>query len=272
VLNWVILTLSTVLGLLTASAAFGQACPNKTTLDALQLNLTAAEEAFAELDVELFSRSMEDLSLKLPCVRDLVPPKVAARYHRVLGISLYANGEEIEAFQALRAARVLDTEYSFPAGMFPPGHELVVRFQGIDLKERSQGRVLGARDLTIHFDGTTTRKRPSRRATLLQMSTPDGSVLSTRFMQPADTMPKYETRPRLRKPIIIATGIATGLAAAFYGGAMISNAEFNKDNPNYEREDLEKLRRQTHALVGVSAGFAGLAIGGGITIAIVSDR
>lgn len=255
-----------------AASASAQSCPNRTTLAELEQNMDATENAFINMDVELFTRSIEDLGLKLPCVRDTLPPKVAARYHRVVGIRLYANGNEMEAFQALQAARTLDAAYTFPAAMFPPGHELVVQYDALDPKDRNQGRVLKPRDLIVHFDGTETRKRPVGRATLLQLVTKDGAIRTTRFLQPNDLMPNYEARPRLRKPILIGTAISAGIAAALYVGALLSESEFNKDELWYTMADLERLRRRTNTLVGLSATFAGLAIGGGITIVIVGDR
>lgn len=254
------------------SSAFGQACPNRTTLEGLQENLLAAETAFSELDVESFSRSLEDLALKLPCVRDAIPADVAARYHRVLGVSLYANGEEIKAFHALQAARTLDQEYQFPEGMFPAGHALVVQFNNLDPKERHKGRVLAPRALNVHFDGKQTRKRPVGRATLLQLSTEENMFRSTQFLHPTDPMPNYEARARLRKPLLIGVSITAALATLFYGSALASRAEFNKQDPRYSLDDLERLQKRTNTLVGVSATLGGLALGGGITVVIVGDR
>ena len=171
------------------SPTWAQSCPNRATLVDLTKNMDATEAAFADLDVELFSRSIEDLVLKLPCVRDVIPAEIAARYHRVLGIRLFTNGNELEAFQALQAARTLDSEYRFPVGMFPAGHALVVQYDALDPKPRIKGRELAPRDLMLLFDGTETRKRPAGTATLLQLATRDGVIRSTQFLQPNEPMP-----------------------------------------------------------------------------------
>ena len=62
------------------------------------------------------------------------------------------------------------------------------------------------------------------------------------------------------------------LAAGLYGGALLSKAEFEKENSRTTLDDLKRYQRRTNRLVGFSATFAGLALGGGITIVIVGDR
>ena len=255
-----------------SSPSKAQSCPNRTTIEDLQQSMSATEAAFADLDVELFSRSTEDLAIKLPCVRDTIASDVAARYHRLVGIRLFTNGNELEAFQALRAARILDNAYRFPEGMFPSGHELVVQYDALDTKERVKGRVLAPRTLNVLFDGIQTRKRPVGRATLLQFVTKEGTVRTTRLLQANEPMPTYESKPRLRKPILIGTTIASVLAASLYGGALASKAEFENQSARTTLDDLQRWQRRTNRLAGFSATFAGLALGGGISIIIVGDR
>jgi len=260
------------LGLVLHVGAEAQTCPNRTTLADLEATMASTEAAFADLDVALFSSAMEDLSVKLPCVRDAIPATVAARYHRVVGIRLFTDGQELEAFQALQAARILDMSYHFPAGMFPPGHALVVQYNALDSRERTKGRELAPRDLRLFFDGAETRRRPAGRATLLQFATTDGVIRSTQFLQTTAPMPVYESRQRLRQPIAIGTTIAAGLAAALYGGALLSKTAVQNQNPRYDMDDLTRLKQRTNVLVGLSATFASLAVGGGLSIAIVGDR
>jgi hypothetical protein len=255
--------------IVTASA---QTCPNQTSIADLTSNLQTAETAFTAMDVEQFSRALEDLALKVPCVREPLIPTLAARFHRVTGIRLYASANEIQAFQALQAAKVLDPDFLFPEGMFPPGHDLVEHYNSLSTKERVEGRIPAPRNMSVLFDGIATRKKPAGRATLLQFTSKDGVVRSTQFLNPGDPLPQYEARPPIRKPILIGTLVAAGIATGLYGGALLSKAEFNRENSRLDMDQLEGLRKRTNSLVALSGIFAGLSIGGGITIIVVGDR
>ena len=252
--------------------AWSQSCPSRTSLDELQANLDQAETAFIELDAALFSKSLEDLSIKLPCVRDLIPKSLAARYHRVWGIHQFSQGDELQAFQTLQAARVLEPGYTFPEGMFPSNHTLVVQYQRLKIKPRSSGRVANPRNLEIYFDGEKTRQRPAGQSTLLQISSKSGEIRTTEFLPIASPMPNYEATQRLRKPLAIGTSAAAVLAGVFLGASAFSRAQFNADDPNYTLDDLERLKRNTNTLAGVSIAFASITVIGGTSIIAVGDR
>ena len=255
-----------------SDVGFAQSCPSRTSLQDLSQNLEQAENAFIELDAALFSKSLEDLSIKLPCVRELIPTKLAARYHRVWGIHQFSQGDELQAFQTLQAARILEPDYTFPERMFPENHTLVVQYQRLKIKPRSNGRVPNARTLNIFFDGEKTRQRPAGQSTLLQISSKKGEVRTTEFLPIASPMPNYEAKQRLRKPLAIGTGVAALIAGAFLGASVSSRSTFNNEDPQYTRDDLTRLRKQTNTLAGISIAFTGAAVIGGTSILIVGDR
>ena len=261
-----------VFALVSSPNAYGQACPNETDASELSTTLENAEQAFMAMNADGFSTALEDLAVKLPCLRETIQPVLSARYHRVIGIQRYAAGDELGAFEALKASRILDPNYGFDAKMFPPGHQLVVQYQTLPSKDRDSGRVAASRDLLFVFDGVETRKRPAGRAALLQMTTEDGVVRSTAYLGPLDPMPNYEAKTRLRKPLLIGTAILAGMSLISYGGAMASKNAFEKHNPRLSLQELENIKSRTNALVGVSATLGGLAVGGGITVLIVGDR
>lgn len=266
------LLLFVICGLLFPSISLAQSCPSRTSIQELTENLDQAETAFIELDAALFSKSLEDLSIKLPCVRELIPVPLAARYHRVWGIHQFSQGDELQAFQTLQAARILEPEYTFPEGMFPANHTLVTQYQRLKTKSRSVGRVANPRTLDIFFDGKKTRQRPAGQSTLLQISSKTGDIRTTEFLPIASAMPIYESKPRLRKPLAIGTGVAAVLAGVFLGASASSRTAFNNEDPDYTLDDLTRLRQQTNTLAGISIAFVGITVVGGTSILAVGDR
>ncbi len=84
-----------------------------------------AEGSFRDLDDAGFRDRFNELAgILLPCTGDLVPPPLAARYHRLMAIHLYGLGDRDGAVDSIRAARWTADGDALPADLLAPTHEL----------------------------------------------------------------------------------------------------------------------------------------------------
>jgi len=257
--------------LLIASTARAADCTTRVSASALAAELDTAERAYATLDVVAFSTALDAAAMDLPCLGELVPPTLASRYHRDVGLRLFIERDEDRAARAFASARVADASGRFPDGMLPPGHAVLVL-----LDAREPGPTLRIAEPiagSVALDGTVGLERPSERPSLVQVMDGDGAVIATRYLFPSDAMPPYPakalpavsatSRPRVRTPVLVTSGASAVAAGVLYGLAASAESQFKDASNDATIEELDALRETNHAMVWTSAGFGAVAVAGG---------
>jgi hypothetical protein len=235
--------------------------------------LDTAEAAFAAFEVEAFTEAMDDAALTVPCLEDVVAPSLAARYHRLVGLDSFVGREEARAERAFAAARSIEPGATLPVTLVPEGHEVHALFSRYDLGAWRSDTLPPPAAGAIVLDGTPGRERPVDWPVLLQIVDGDESVALSAYLFPGDAVPAYpvdpawlrrEARRKRTRVALYGTAIGAAVASGFvYGLAAASASSFHEDHPDWTTHDLEAQRARTNALVGASAGLAGIAVGTG---------
>ena len=109
--------------LVVALALAAPACPQVVPLPAWTTQVGQAEAAFAARDEAAFDAAMTHLADDLSCLDAVLEPALAGRYHRLIGLRLYARGDQEGARLAFAAARTVDPFGALPSELLPAGHE-----------------------------------------------------------------------------------------------------------------------------------------------------
>lgn len=249
------------------SAVAAAGCLGRSEATTLSARLTDAEAAYAALDDEGFARSMDDVTLLLPCLGDVVPAPDAARLHRMKALQQYGLGDSDAAVSSLVAARALEPAYTFPDALLPPDHELRQMYEALDDDAGDSKRPPQPREGELVFDGTPSPRRPLDHSTLVQWSR-DGQVVGTRLLQPADPLPPFDARPRDRMRLLGVSAALLAVSATSYGLAMSTHGPFWDTSSQPQRADLVRLQSEsvTFTAVSVTSGVLGL---GGLSLAFL---
>jgi len=248
-------------------------CPAATAPADLAARLDTAEQAFAAFEVDAFSVAMDDAALAVPCLEAVVPPSLAARYHRLVGLDSFVGREEARAERAFAAARSVEPGATLPTTLVPEGHEVHALFERYDLGAWRTDTLAPPAGGTIVLDGTPGRERPVDWPVLVQIVDSDESVALSAYLFPGDAMPPYpvdpvwlrkEARQKRTRLVLFGTAIGSAVASGFvYGLAAASASSFHDDHPDWGTDELDAQRARTNTLVGVSAGLAVVAVGTG---------
>ncbi len=255
---------------LAVSASANAACLSTSAVSELQLRLGTAERAYLDLDASGFGQALDDARLMLPCLGGLVGPPMAAHYHRLEGIRLYAAGEQDKALSAMRAARVLEPTYRFSDDLLPPEHALRLAFEALGSAEGRTERPPQPREGELAFDGTRGPRRPTDRATLVQLVGPEGAVTATAWLAPGAPLPEYRARPRTRDRLFLGSALLFGASGALYGWAWTTHKPF-ADPDVADLAELEALQAKSRAL-SASSGAAFALAAGGFVLALVNEN
>lgn len=261
-------------------ASASEVCPEAFSLSDWTRDLDRAEDRFAELEVGAFHAAMDAAAVRLPCLAEAVPPSLAARYHRLVGVALYARDDEEGARLAFAASRFVAPDADLEARLLPEGHEARTLFATATTPGERE-RVPGPAEGALLFDGTPSLERPLDRPTVAQVLGPDGTVRASGYLGVGDALLPYTpvaggvrgaSTPGQRRRqgarwaglgVGIAAGAATGL---LYGLATASAQRFDDDTftADYTHADLLAHRRRTNDLV-LGSGAAGAVAVAGIT-------
>lgn len=258
-----------------------ESCPEgpERSVQELSDGLDGALDAYAAADVDAFLERTNELNAMLPCLAEPISRDVAAAAHRIRGMRAFIDRQPVVARNAFSAARALEPAYSFPTSLVPEGHPLAKAYAHAP-EAPTTDPVEPARSGHLRFDGRRSNDRPTSRNTVAQLLDREGGVTRTAYLLPAEPMFPYEPgRPDsgasgdgsgmgLSVPLAIGAGAAAVLASVSYGLAGASYAEYGND-PYLEHKD--GLRGRTNALVGLSAGLGGAALGAGIGAVVVGQ-
>jgi hypothetical protein len=265
--------------LLLSQALAAPLCPaSGAEVDA---TVAEAEAAFGQLDEGALTRALSDAMVEVACLREPIPPVVAARLHRAQALRAFVLGKDGEARRALHAATVLDPSGDFPLSLIPADHPI----RGLRVApagQPAQSSVPPASDgLTVYFDGSATLSRPADRPTVFQVADAGGSMLQGQYLTADTALPPYargpktasatvqRPKPRLSVPLAILGGAAVLAGGAAYAGAGVSHAAF--EDPETRVSELEGLRDRTNTLVYASAGLVGVGVASGLGAVVVAS-
>ena len=239
------------------------ACLTNSSGAELDERLLAAEAAYADLDPQAFGRALDDASLLLPCLSDVLSPAMSAQYHRLRGLRYYATGEQESALHALQAARTLEPGYVFPDELLPPDHALRRTFETLPTTESRTERPPQPAAADLVFDGVPGPRRPVERATLVQLVDPDGAVSQTAWVPPDAELPTYRARPRARNRLLAVSSTLLVASAGLYGAAWTTHAPF--DDPAVDDiAVLESIQARSRTLSALSGAALVLGASGGV--------
>ena len=235
------------------------ACPSAVAPDAWSATVSRAEASFAARDEPGFDAAMSAAAADVPCLGAVVPPALAARYHRLVGLRLYARGDLAGATLAFAAARAVDPFGALPSALLPPGHEA----RALSASAATPGVVQSAAPVAagnLYFDGGRTLDRPVDRPTLAQVEV-HGRVSASGYLAPEDPLPVYPAASRHPTAhwVTGAAGVVLAAVSAVCYGLALADAD-TLEGPlpagQYAREDVVALQSHANGLV-VASGAAG---------------
>lgn len=245
-----------------APAAAAPSCPAPRRAAELTETLDGALGAYADLDLDAFALRVDQVDIVLPCLGDVVEPRLAAHYHRIDALRLHTAGTEGDALDAaLLAARAVAPEFAFDDATLPPNDAFRHRYDAVEVDRQRTRTAPAPREVTLVFDGVPTRERPIDRATLVQVLDPAGAVLQTVHLLPGDPLPPYETIPRLRRRLTASAGVEAGIAAALLGTSVVLASGFHEPGRDVDLDQLARERAAINALFWSSVGFGAAASG-----------
>jgi hypothetical protein len=255
----------------TAWAATG-ACGEPLTRDDLRAAIERAEGSLVELDDAGFRDRFNELAgIVVPCMGDLVPPDLAARYHRLMGIHLLAMGDHEAATASVVAARSAAGDLALPGDLL--AGELKDAWASASGPGKTR-KVPEPRTGAVAFDGVAQRERPVEAPTVVQLFDASGRAVATEYVGAGDPLPTYAAIPR-RRNSLIAVGIGGGAVAvgSWLGAALVRGDLFAMAaDPSAPADALDSRRATANTLSVVGAIGATVAVGGAAGALAVGPR
>lgn len=263
-------------------------CAAPATRADLQDTLQRAESAFSALDVETFTRSMDDAIFLVPCLTEVVEAPSIARLHRLQGIRQFVANQEDRAVEAFAAARATDAAYQLPVWLVPEGSAIRDLYGRMPLENGTSETVPAPVAGALRFDGVVSQDRPGSWSSFLQILDGTGKVVATAYLFPGDALPAYTaqepvavatapsggTRRPSRKVGLALASVSAGAvlgAGALYGLASASAADFSEDHPEWDESDLLLSRSRTNNLVIASGALGAVAAATGLCAALIVE-
>jgi len=270
-----------------AASALAADCPAPAAPGEIGAVLDAAEAGFASLAPDVFIDRLDEATLLLPCLDEVIAPSLAARWHGLSGLRLYTAGRVDDARASFASARAADPTWTLSEALVPAVHDVrsligaPASTGGDALEPPATGR--------LFVDGADSATRPADRPVVVQWSEA-GTVGFTSYSWPGDALPTYPRAlqdtapvlathpelPRVEPPrrkwgLLVAGGVAAGASAVLYGlgAAGQQHTLHGTLDTGVDRAELESMRARTNAFVVSSGVTAGLAAAGVVTFAVV---
>jgi hypothetical protein len=269
------------LALLLSSLA-AAACDAPTDASALQAYLTAADQAYEQLDIPRFKSNAETAANAAPCLDEPLTPDLAGSMHRVAGMLAFVERDPDLAEQRFAAARVATPDYAFPTTMVPDGHPLRTHYAAIDLSKVPVLPVVPTNDGAILLDGRPSLKRRDGLPVYFQRLDRDAVVTTTRLLSGSAPLPDYPKAPprgaagtkRIAGPALMigglgATALGIGLALAARSGVCERAVGSCDPATGKIQDDARAANRSIRTGMAVT-GVGVAAIGAGVVITLGS--
>jgi len=263
-----------VLTSLLTGGAYAVECGDPVSPAELEEVLVAAESEYIDLNEAGFrDRVNEAAGLFLPCISDRLDAKTVAHHHRVMSLHLLMVGDEAGSLKAVESAKIADPEYQFPDEILPANHPIRAHYDAY-VPEFSGRTVPEPRVGSISFDGTNSRSRPKLHPTIAQLFDEQGLAQTTTYLAPRESLPPYRAVPRRRNTLIISSGSALVLSGAMYSMAWAQRGNLfsSASDLSTSVDTLNAKRSRTNGYTIASTAFLGIAVGTGVSAAMIGER
>ncbi len=242
-------------------------CPSPTTLSVLQDAYARGEQSFANLDIEGLNQASDDAAQALPCLVEPITLNDAAAYHRLMGMSAFANQERDRVKAEFHAARLLQPGYAVPEEVAPQGHPMIAAYEeAVLLDEGAHEEPVPPLGGYVTVGGVRGATRRANSPAIIQVFEGDGTITQTLHLGPGEVMemfgppPLSETR-NLRVPMLVATAATGAVALGTYGAAAKFKSDFQ--DPGTPEADLSELyvRNRVSFFTSMGMGAATVALG-----------
>ncbi len=258
------------------------ACPSDAA--SLAAALERAEAAFVKMDAPVFNSASTEALSDAECLSGTLTPALAARLHRVRGLSDFVNGDESGAKRAFAAARAIEPEWRYAVANLPANHPVRTLYDASaalapapePLPQPAQGR--------LELDGRVATERPTSWPTVAVLVAPDGAVKASAYLDPGEPIFAYplpapvstveptpiRPGPRRGLQLAVVSGLSLAAAGGLYLAASGPEERFN-DLTIVDPDDLAALRKKTNGLVYGSLGLATVGLGAGVGAVLVGS-
>lgn len=255
-------------------------CETAVNVDQIVADVDRASSAYADLDVNGFEAALHGVAAGIPCVTGRVSLSQAAAIHRLEGIRLFISGSESSAIRSFQQAHTLNPGYHPPEALVPPGSTLDELWVLSKNAPPSPWLSVTVPDgLRLVVDGLSASQRPAATPAIIQIATPSGQVLLSRYVPPGAGLPDLSSlsataasaerdrlspamqlyreendkrAARLRRTQLSVAGVITLTAAGvLYFDNALANLEH--DDPHTPHTRLEALRKRANNTASVSS-------------------
>ncbi|MFT5587792.1 MAG: hypothetical protein ACI9VR_005405 [Cognaticolwellia sp.] len=250
-----------LLALAITDTADAQECAGAVAPQALADAAIQGEQSFSDLNLEGLNAAATQAEADLPCVQEPLSLETAAAYHRLMGLSAFANGDRERVIYEFSAARVSEPGYSMPETLAPEGHPLQAAYtESLQLDGGQAETPVPPIGGYVMVAGVRDGQRKVARPTIVQVYQADGAWFETQYLAPGQAMPVWGPPPqepqlaesRWRKRAIVA-GVSAVAAGSLYGVAAVSGRRFDGESSQSELQQAYATNRASVAGASVSA-------------------
>lgn len=263
-----------------AANAARAVCPEASSNESLLGTLIAAEQAYAQGDVGVFTSRIREARAGLPCLAEVARADLVAAWHRSGALEPLVVPEASDrpvVVASLRALLATQPGYTFPESLAPQGNVLPVWLgEARDAGPGERVPVLAPERTTLLLDGRESQDRPQDRPVIVQLRWEgESGVRYTAALQPGEPLPDWQAiglvppipvlegpRQLSRRGTLLVGGGALALTAtsgAFLGLGYANRATFRGLETPDEAETLIDRSHTLSLLSAVTAlGAAGL--------------
>ncbi len=282
-------------------------CLEPVDSGSLVATLSAAESAFAGMQLDEFRASVDRAFAELPCLAEPLTPVDAAAVHRVDAYRAFLADDPEGTRAAFRAVRALTPAWRLPTSLATEDNPLRALFEEA-VGDGGQTAAIAAPPDAAYLlvDGLRTLEHPTDRPAVVQVVDERGAIAWTGMLQDGVAAPDWvalglapapvaelaldppgpdvlaeapmeqATTPRRHRatlPLAASAGVAALAAGGLYTVAAIGHAAYlDPDNPDIQTDaELDALRIRTNTAASLSVGFGVAAVGLG-TLALFSTR
>lgn len=171
-------------------------CEEPTTVSQLEEAAKKGEEAFANMDKEtLLEQTTLAREEVLPCLGESLSPEAIAGFHRLMALEAFTRGNDERVISELHAARRLEPGYDLHVMVPNPGHKI----HGLNtaasmVADGDAQTVYPPKGGYVLVAGVRNAPRYSKTPTIIQAYGPGDVLIETRYIQPGEALPQYQSR------------------------------------------------------------------------------
>ena len=246
------------------ATALASPCTTTATADDLTARLDAARASLGAGDVAAVRSDLAFARLAAQCLAEPIPPLLAARFHRLVGIERLASDADASA-EHFRASFALDPDARLP--VYPEDHPLQASLRA-PFEPRPVRLRLRKSDGAVYVDGVPSTTLDRATAHFAQRQVPGSSQLDWLELRAGELPPWATARTgRASRPLRIAGAALLATSLGFTVANIASARQFDQITTSVS--ELRAARNRTNAFGGlaVGTGVVGVGlVGAGLTV------